>query len=115
MKHWTNRVIVVIGLLLLVGLAHADPVDDVVRMSQERGIVSSYQLHDVAPSISVRPAFHQMDFEDKKAIAIAFLVHAQRQRPDAGYQFVMIKDSRNNNTVGNYDQRLGLTLKREYR
>jgi len=84
-------------------------------MSQELGLVSKYQLSDIAPSISVRPAFHEMDIEKKRAISMAFLVHAQRQRPDSGYQFVMIKDSRNNNTVGNYDERLGLTLKRAYR
>ena len=92
-----------------------DPVDVVVRVSQARGIVSNYQLSDIAPSISVRPAFHEMDIEEKRAIAVAFLIHAQRQRPDAGYQFVMIRDSRNNNNVGNYDERLGLRLRRDYR
>ena len=93
----------------------ADPVGVVVTTSQEIGIVSKYQLGDIAPSISVRPAFHQMDIEHKRAIGVAFLVHAQRQRPDAEYQFVMIRDSRNNNTVGNYDERLGLRLRRDYR
>ena len=93
----------------------ADPIDEVVRGSQELGIVSEYRLGDIAPTISVRPAFHQMDIGQKRAIGAAFLAHAKRQRPDAGYEFVMIRDSRNNNVVGNYDERLSLRLRRDYK
>jgi len=100
---------------LMVGLVFADPVEDVVKMSQDRGIVSKYDTHDIAPTMWVRPAFHEMDVEHKRAIAVAFLIHSQRQRPDANYNFIMIRDSRNNNKVGNYDERLGLSLKKNYR
>ena len=105
---------------LLVGLfiaaaAYSGEVDAVVRMSQERGVVSSFSLGDVAPTIMVRPVFHNMDLDHKRAIGVAFLIHAQRQKPGAEYRFIMIRDSRNNNQVGSYDQRLGLQLKKPYK
>ena len=109
------KILAILALLLMAGFAHADAADEVVRGSQDLGIVSSYQLGDIAPTISVRPAFHEMDIGHKRAIGLSFLTHAQRQRPDAGYEFVMIRDSRNNNVVGNYDERLGLRLRRDYR
>jgi hypothetical protein len=108
---------IIIGLffIFIAGFAHADAVDDVVRMSQEEGIVSNYKVFEQGAIMSVRPVFHQMDIEHKRAIAAAFLLHAKRQRPKDDFQFILIRDSRNNNTVGNYDERLGLTLKKAYR
>ena len=100
---------------LMAGLVFADQVEDIVKMSQERGIISKYDTHDIAPTVWVRPVFHEMDVEHKRAIVMAFLIHSQRQRPDANYNFIMIRDSRNNNRVGNYDERLGLSLKKGYR
>jgi hypothetical protein len=100
---------------LMAGLVFADPVEDIVKMSQERGIVQKYDTHNIAPTMWVRPMFHEMDMEHKQAIVMAFLIHCQRLRPDANYNFIMIRDSRNNNKVGNYDERLGLSLKRNYR
>lgn len=92
-----------------------DPIAVVVQGSQDRGIVSGYRLGDAGPVILVRPIFHEMDMGDKRAIAASFLAHAQRQRPDANYDILLILDSRNNNVVGNYDPRLGLSLRRDYR
>ena len=106
--------LVLVGLMA--GVALADPVDNVVRMTKEKGIVSRHSMSsDTAPSIWVRPVFHEMDIEHKRSIGIAFLTYSQRQRPDAEYSFVIIRDSRNNNTVGNYDERIGLRLRRAYR
>ena len=95
--------------------ARENPIDAVVRISQKDGLVSNYSLSDTAPTISVRPAFHEMDIEEKRAIAMAFFLHAKLQRPDAGYKFIMIRDSRNNNQVGTLAEGFGLRLNRAYR
>jgi hypothetical protein len=97
------------------GFTYADTVDDVVRMSQEIGVVSKYSTEsDIMPQIWVRPAFHQMDIKQKRAIATAFFLHSKRQRLNVDYESIMVRDSRNNNQVGNYHPKLGLRLKKAY-
>jgi hypothetical protein len=111
-----KAIFISVFFVCITGFVSADTVDDVVRMSQERGIVSEYSTaSDIMPSIWVRPVFHQMDFKEKRAIALAFFLHAKRQRPNFDYESIMLKDSRNNNQVGNYHPELGLRLKKAYR
>ncbi len=90
-----------------------NPVDIVVRASREEGIVAKHEKDDRWGSVWVRPGFHQLDYDTKGAIMIAHLAYMQRTHPEI--RSVFIFDSRNNNRVGNYQPRLGLRLKKDYR
>ncbi len=109
-----KKIILAVIILFIAVPAYADDIADLVRSAKTEGYVSKLELGDIAPTVYVRPKFHEIDFDFKRTAAWAFLEYAKRERPDNGYTFITLRDSRNRNTVGTYDK-YGLRLTRSYR
>lgn len=101
-------------LFLMTGVSHSIDLDSFVQETKRVGLVQKVTFNDIAATMYVRPSFHEMDYDHKRTIARAFFEWSRKQS-GKDYNFIMIRDSRNNNSVGNYDHRLGLSLKRSYR
>lgn len=84
--------------------------DNMVSEAKRLGYVQKAELGKYGMTMYVRPAFHELNFDTKRGIAALFLQWGQKQQPNMNYELIMIRDSRNNKVIGNYDPRLGLTL-----
>lgn len=103
-------IIILLALVLTSGVVFAQAeVENFVKVALETGIVQKVELSNIAVTMYVSPAFYALNYDDKRATAAAFLKWARARK--SNIDLVMLRDSRNNKAIGNYDPNLGLSLK----
>jgi len=91
--------------------------DDTVDGLFQIGIVQKTTIDQYGSLyVFVRPAFHNLDFDQKHQIARIFTTWGKQQHPGKVTDYLYFRDSRNNKTVGTYYiDRNRLSLSRGYR
>ncbi|MBK1643591.1 hypothetical protein CKO25_02740 [Thiocapsa imhoffii] len=71
-----------------------------MQLSISEGVVRRFEQDQRSISLYVAPKFHEMDFEYKRVIAVAFLEWNKQTHPNA--EMVFFFDSRDRKRLGHY-------------
>jgi hypothetical protein len=88
----------------------SDPIGRVVELAQSEGFVRRIEQDSRWINLYVAPSFHQLDYEQQRLTALAFMEWNKRTNPDA--EMVFFFDSRDRKRLGKFDPVFGLKIER---
>ena len=81
-----------------------------IRNLLNRGIFAKMEQVGGTPHVWVRPAFYELDFDDKQAFISVVAAYYYVDRPEDPIKLVTLKDARTGKRVGSFSQTSGLDL-----